>query len=82
MSVDNLPNRLTSVEKLVQRLKSAELSNQKEIRITTQEAREIITDLSILTSKMANHIQEINERLKKLETNQGVVEVKMDGGSF
>lgn len=82
MSIDNLPNRLTSVEKLVQRLKSAELSNQKEIRITTQEAREIITDLSILTSKMANHVQEINERLKKLEANQDVVEVRMDGGAF
>ena len=82
MSIDNLPNRLTSVEKLVQRLKSAELSNQKEIRMSVQEAREIITDLSILTSKMANHVQEINERLKKLESNQGVVEVKMDGGTF
>lgn len=82
MSIDNLPNRLTSVEKLVQRLKSAELSNQKEIRITTHEAREIITDLSILTSKMANHVQEINERLKKLEANQDVVEVRMDGGTF
>jgi len=31
---------------------------------------------------MANHVQEINERLKKLESNQGVVEVKMDGGTF
>ncbi len=82
MSTDNLPNRLTSVEKLVQRLKSAELSNQKEIRMSVQEAKEIITDLSILTSKMANHVQEINERLKKLEANQGVVEVKMDGGTF
>jgi predicted nucleic acid-binding Zn-ribbon protein len=82
MSIDNLPNRLTSVEKLVQRLKSAELSNQKEIRMSVQEAKEIITDLSILTSKMANHVQEINERLKKLESNQGVVEVKMDGGTF
>jgi predicted nucleic acid-binding Zn-ribbon protein len=82
MSIDNLPNRLTSVEKLVQRLKSAELSNQKEIRMSVHEAKEIITDLSILTSKMANHVQEINERLKKLESNQGVVEVKMDGGTF
>ena len=82
MSTDKLPNRLTSVEKLVQRLKSAELSNQKEIRMTVQEAREIITDLSILTSKMANHVQEISERLKKLEDSQGIVEVKMDGGTF
>ncbi len=82
MSQDKLPDRLTSVEKLVQRLKSAELSNQKEIRMSVQEAREIITDLSILTSKMANHVQDISERLKKLESSQGIVEIKMDGGTF
>lgn len=82
MLTDKLPDRLTSVEKLVQRLKSAELSNQKEIRMSVQEAREIITDLSILTSKMANHVQEISERLKKLESNQDIIEVKMEGGNF
>ena len=82
MSHAKLPERLTSVEKLVQRLKSAELSNQKEIKMSIQEAREIITDLSILTSKMANHVQDIRESLQKLESNQGVVEVKMDGGTF
>lgn len=82
MSQDKLPDRLTSVEKLVQRLKSAELSNQKEIKMSIQEAREIITDLSILTSKMANHVQDIRERLQKIESNQGVVEVRMDGGTF
>lgn len=82
MLTDKLPERLTSVEKLVQRLKSAEMSNQKEIRMSVQEVREIITDLSILTSKMANHVQEINERLKKLESSQGIIEVKMEGGSF
>jgi hypothetical protein len=82
MSHDKLPERLTSVEKLVQRLKSAELSNQREIKMSIQEAREIITDLSILTSKMANHVQDIRESLRKLEANQDVVEVKMDGGTF
>lgn len=82
MSLAKLPERLTSVEKLVQRLKSAELSNQKEIKMSIQEAREIITDLSILTSKMANHVQDIRETLQKLESSQGVVEVKMDGGTF
>lgn len=79
---DKLPERLTSVEKLVQRLKSAELSNQKEIKMTIFEAREIITDLSILTSKMANHVQDIRDSLQKLELSQGTVEVKMDGGTF
>jgi len=82
MSQNKLPEKLSSVEKIVQRLKSAELSNQKEIRLSIQEAREIITDLSIMTSRMSNHIQDIKERLDKLEINQNVVEVKLEGGSF
>jgi hypothetical protein len=82
MMQNKLPEKLTSVEKIVQRLKSAELSNQKEIRLSIVEAREIITDLSILTSKMANHVQDIKDRLDKIEANQGTIEVKFDGGSF
>ncbi len=82
MNQNKLPDRLTSVEKIIQRLKSAELSNQKEIRLSVQEAREIITDLSILTSKMSNHVQEIKEKLDKIEANQGTIEVKFDGGTF
>jgi hypothetical protein len=82
MNQNKLPEKLTSVEKIVQRLKAAELSNQKEFRMSVQEARDIVIDLSILTSKMANHVQDIKDRLDKLEANQGNIEVKFDGGSF
>lgn len=82
MNQNKLPEKLTSVEKIIQRVRAAELSQQKEIRIPIQEAKEIIIDLSILTSRMANHVQEIKERLDKLESNQGTIEVKFDGGSF
>jgi hypothetical protein len=57
MSQNNLSLKLTSVEKLVQRLVAAEKTNQKEIRMSVSEAREVITDLSILTSKLGKHIE-------------------------
>lgn len=82
MQQNNLPNRLGSVEKLAQRLKSAELSQQKEIKLTVQEARELVMDLSLLTAKMGNHIQEIHEMIAKIQVNNETIEVKFDGGAF
>jgi septation ring formation regulator EzrA len=82
MSRNDLPAKLTSVEKIVQRLVSAEKTNQKEIRLTIQEAREIVTDLSILTSKLGKHIEEIHQKLDKIEVAGAQVNVQMDGGTF
>jgi len=41
MSQNNLPNNLPSVERLLQRVAVAERSQQKEIRITVQEAKRV-----------------------------------------
>jgi septation ring formation regulator EzrA len=82
MSQNNLSLKLTSVEKLVQRLVAAEKTNQKEIRMSVSEAREVITDLSILTSKLGKHIEEIHQRLDKLNVSTNELSVQMDGGQF
>jgi septation ring formation regulator EzrA len=82
MSANNLPTKLTSVEKIVQRLVAAEKSNQKEIRLSVQEAREIVTDLSVLTSKLGKHIEEIHQKLGKIEAVSAQINVQMDGGTF
>jgi septation ring formation regulator EzrA len=82
MSQNNLSLKLTSVEKLVQRLVAAEKTNQKEIRMSVSEAREVITDLSILTSKLGKHIEEIHQRLDKLNVSNNEMSVQMDGGQF
>jgi septation ring formation regulator EzrA len=82
MSRNDLPTKLTSVEKIVQRLVSAEKTNQKEIRLTVQEAREIVTDLSVLTSKLGKHIEEIHQKLDKIEVANAQINVQMDGGGF
>ena len=46
MHQNKLPDRLGSIERLAQRLKSAESSQQKEIKLSVQEARELIMALS------------------------------------
>ena len=82
MHQNKLPDRLGSIERLAQRLKSAESSQQKEIKLSVQEARELIMDLSLLTAKMGNHIQEIHEMIAKIQVNNETIEVKFDGGTF
>lgn len=82
MSQDKVSIQLPSVERLVQRLVAAEKTNQKEIRITVQEARELTTDLSLLTTKLGKQIQEIHAKLDRLAGEQQQITVQMDGGTF
>jgi methyl-accepting chemotaxis protein len=82
MSQNNIPQTLPSIEKLLSRIANAERSQQKEIRITIQEARDLTIELGTLTARLGNTIHEINQSLKRLETNSGNIEVKFDGGGF
>ena len=68
MSTNNIPNTLPSIEKIIQRISVAEKTQQKEIRISIQEARELTTDLAVLTSKLGKTVQEINENLKIIKS--------------
>jgi septation ring formation regulator EzrA len=82
MSLNNIPNNLASVEKLLQRVNSAEKSNQKEIRITIQEARELTNELALITSKLGKTIQEIHQILSEVRESTTKIDVKFDGGTF
>jgi hypothetical protein len=75
-------NKLPSVEKLMQRIVSAEKSQQKDVRITIQEAKELAIELSILTAKMAQTVQEIHGMLADIRQSTTQIEVKVDGGGF
>jgi len=81
MSQNNLPQTLPSLQKLLTRISAAEKSQQKEIRITIQEARDLTIELSLLTSNLGQAIQEINQGLKQLNDNSKI-EVKFEGGGF
>lgn len=82
MLQNNIPQTLPTVEKLMSRLAAAEKSNQKEIRISIQEARDLSIELSIITARLGSAISEINQSLKRLESSTGNIEIKFDGGGF
>ena len=82
MYQNNLPNNLPSVERLLQRIATAERSQQKEIRITIQEARDLTSELAILTSRLGKTVQEIHQVLHEIKESTSKIDVKFDGGSF
>lgn len=82
MSTNNIPNTMPSIERIIQRISVAEKTQQKEIRISIQEARELTTDLAVLTSKLGKTVQEINENLKIIKDSTQSIDVKFDGGTF
>jgi ABC-type transporter Mla subunit MlaD len=82
MSANNVPVNLPSVERLIQRVSAAERSQQKEIRITIQEARDLTAELAIMTSKMGQTMQEIHRMLSEIRDSTTQIEVKVDGGGF
>jgi hypothetical protein len=73
---------MPSVERLLQRVAAAEKSQQKDIRLSIQEARELTTDLAILTSKLGATVQEIHAMLAEIRESTTNIDVKFDGGSF
>lgn len=80
MSTSNL--RLATVEKLIQRIAVAEKSQQREIRISIEEARDLTTELSMLTANLSTTIVDIHQLLKNINKSANEVDVKFDGGSF
>ncbi len=82
MSTNELPTTMPSIQRLLLRISSAEKSNQKEIRITIQEARELTTDLALLTSRLGTTVQEVHTMLRKIKQDSEELEVKFDGGDF
>jgi signal transduction histidine kinase len=82
MSLNKLPTTMPSVERLLQRVAAAEKSQQKDIRLSIQEARELTTDLAVLTSKLGATVQEIHAMLAEIRESTTNIDVKFDGGSF
>ena len=82
MSQNNLPTNLPGVEKLIQRVVAAERSQQKDIRISIQEARDLTAELAIMTSKLGKTVQEIHAMLAEIRESTTNIDVKFDGGGF
>ena len=82
MSQSNIPSVLPTVEKLLQRITMAEKSQQKEIRITIQEARDLTAELAIFSAKLGGTVQQIHAMLAQIKESSQSIDVKFDGGSF
>jgi hypothetical protein len=82
MLQNNLPINLPSVERLLTRVATAERSQQKDIRLTIQEARDLTIELAILTSKLGKTVQEIHAMLAEIRESTTKIDVKFDGGGF
>ena len=82
MSQNNIPTTLATVQKLLQRVTSAEKTQQREIRISIEEARSLVTELALLTTKLGSTVAETHALLKEIQKSTTEVDVKFDGGSF
>ena len=82
MSQNNIPTNLPSVEKLIQRVVAAEKAQQKDIRISIQEARDLTAELAVMTSKLGKTVQEIHKMLAEIRESTTNIDVKFDGGGF
>ena len=82
MSQSILPTNLPTVERLIQRVTAAEKSQQKDIRISIQEARDLTAELAVMTSKLGRIVQEIHEMLAQICESTTKIDVKFDGGGF
>jgi len=78
----NIPQSLPSVERFIQRVRSAEKSQAKDIRLSIQEARDMVSDLALFSTKLAGTITEVNEMLKDIKESTSNIDVKFDGGKF
>jgi response regulator RpfG family c-di-GMP phosphodiesterase len=82
MSQNNVPNTLPGVERLIQRIAVAERGQQKDIRLTIQEARELTQELAVMTAKLGKTVQEIHTMLVEIRESTTNINVKFDGGNF
>ena len=82
MSANSLPDTLPTIQKLLQRIQVAERSQQKEIRISLQEARDLTTELAMMTAKLGRTVSEIHEMLAVIKESTTQIDVKFDGGQF
>lgn len=82
MSQNNFPNTLPTIEKLLNRINVAEKGQQKEIRISIQEAKELTQELAVMTAKLAKTVQEVHQMLAEIRDNTSNINVRFDGGGF
>ena len=74
------PINTLPIQQFIQQVKSADLAQQKEIKIDIKAAKMLAYSLGEITAKL---LEDQDELLSKLAQSQGSeVTIKMDGGGF
>jgi hypothetical protein len=75
------PINTLPIQQFIQQVKSAELSNQKEIKVDLKTAKNLVFCLSEITTKL---VEDQDKLLAEIRSNSstGTLDVKMDGGGF
>ena len=71
----------TPITQFTQLLRAAELSQQKELKMTIQQARLLNLALSDIMEKLNQDYESMYNSLKK-NVDSSVVDISMDGGGF
>lgn len=74
------PINTLPIQQFIQQVRSAELSQQREIKIDLKTAKMLAFCLAELNAKL---VEDYDILIKRLETNSGqTISVSMDGGGF
>lgn len=75
------PINLNPINQFIQQLRSAELSQSKELKMTIQQARLLNLALSEMMNKLTQDYETLYNDLKQSQENE-VISITMDGGGL
>ena len=75
----NEPINTSSLQQFIQQVKGADLSNQKEVRIPIQQAKQLTYALATILARLTGDYEAL---MSRKSTEQDTVEVKVDGGKL
>ena len=75
----NEPINTSSIQQFIQQVKGADMSNQKEVRIPIQQAKQVTYALATILARLTGDYEAL---MSRKSTEQDTVEVKVDGGKL
>jgi|TARA_A100001388_G_C28629984_1_gene431772 hypothetical protein len=75
----NEPINTSSLQQFIQQVKGADMSNQKEVRIPIQQAKQVTYALATILARLTGDYEAL---MSRKSTEQDTVEVKVDGGKL
>ena len=75
----NEPINTSSLQQFIQQVKGADMSNQKEVRIPIQQAKQLTYALATILARLTGDYEAL---MSRKSTDQDTVEVKVDGGKL